>query len=229
MIGTSDPGGSRRATVERLQEIGAVAVVRLASAQAALRVAEALHAGGMTALEITVTVPDACGVIAALDRRFGDEICIGVGTVLDAQTARRAVEAGARYVVSPVLRAEVVAECHRLGVPAMPGAYTPTEILAVHEAGADMVKIFPADTLGPGYLRSVLAAMPFLRLMPTGGVTPENVGAWLTSGAVAVGLGGSLVDRDAVAGGDWSAITARARRVTEGVLASRAMPAQAGP
>lgn len=213
---------ARHATVDRIRRLGAVAVVRLPSSDAAMKVVDALHEGGVLALEITATVPDALAVISVLARRFGDEVCLGVGTVLDATTARDAVSAGARYVVSPVFRHAVVTECQRLGVPVMPGAYTPTEALAAHEAGADIVKIFPSDTLGPGYLRSLLAPMPFLRLMPTGGVTPENVGAWLAAGAVAVGLGGALVDRDAVSRGDWAAITARARRVTDGVAAYRA-------
>jgi 2-dehydro-3-deoxyphosphogluconate aldolase/(4S)-4-hydroxy-2-oxoglutarate aldolase len=212
----------RLATRERVERLGAVAVVRLHSTEAAIRVADALHAGGVTALEITVTVPDAFAVISAVVRRFGDEVCVGVGTVLDVETARGAVAAGAQYVVSPVFRPALIAESHRLGVPAMPGAITPTEMLTAHEAGADIVKIFPADTFGPGYIKSVLAPMPFLRLMPTGGVTPENVGSWLAAGAVAVGLGGSLVDASLVAKGDWDAITARARRVTDAVAEVRA-------
>jgi 2-dehydro-3-deoxyphosphogluconate aldolase/(4S)-4-hydroxy-2-oxoglutarate aldolase len=196
--------------------------VRLHSTESAIRVADALHAGGVTALEITVTVPDAFAVIAAIAKRFGDEVCVGVGTVLDVETVRGAVAAGAKYVVSPVFRPLVIAEAHRLGVPAMPGAITPTEILTAHDAGADVVKIFPADSFGPGYLKSVLAPMPFLRLMPTGGVTPDNVGDWIAAGAVAVGLGGALVDAKLVAAGDWDGITARARKVTEGVAAARA-------
>jgi 2-dehydro-3-deoxyphosphogluconate aldolase/(4S)-4-hydroxy-2-oxoglutarate aldolase len=212
----------RLATRERVERIGAVAVVRLHNTEAAIRVADALHAGGVTALEITVTVPDAFAVIAAVARRFGEEVCVGVGTVLDVETVRGAVGAGAQYVVSPVFRPALIVESHRLGVPAMPGAITPTEILTAHEAGADIVKIFPADTFGPGYIRSVLAPMPFLRLMPTGGVTPENVGSWLAAGAVAVGLGGSLVDASLVAKGDWDAITERARRVTDAVGEARA-------
>jgi 2-dehydro-3-deoxyphosphogluconate aldolase / (4S)-4-hydroxy-2-oxoglutarate aldolase len=212
----------RIATRERVERLGAVAVVRLHSTEAAIRVADALHAGGVTALEITVTVPDAFAVISAVARRFGDEVCVGVGTVFDVETVRGAVAAGAQYVVSPVFRPALIAESHRLGVPAMPGAITPTEMLTAHEAGADIVKIFPADTFGPGYIKSVLAPMPFLRLMPTGGVTPENVGSWLAAGAVAVGLGGSLVDASLVAKGDWDAITARARRVTEAVAEARA-------
>jgi 2-dehydro-3-deoxyphosphogluconate aldolase / (4S)-4-hydroxy-2-oxoglutarate aldolase len=206
---------------ERVEQLGAVAVVRLQSTEAAIRVADALHAGGVTALEITVTVPDAFKVIEAITKRFGDEVCVGVGTVLDIETVQRAVAAGARYVVSPVFRPAVIEESHRLGVPAMPGAFTPTEMLTAHDAGADIVKIFPADTFGPGYIKAVLAPMPFLRLMPTGGVTPENVGSWLAAGAVAVGLGGALVDSALVAKGDWSAITARARRVADAVTAAR--------
>jgi 2-dehydro-3-deoxyphosphogluconate aldolase / (4S)-4-hydroxy-2-oxoglutarate aldolase len=212
----------RRALRERVERLGAVAVVRLHSTESAIRVADALHAGGVTALEITVTVPDAFAVIAAIARRFGEEVCVGVGTVLDVETVRGAVAAGARYVVSPVFRPAVIEESHRLGVPAMPGAFTPTEMLTAHDAGADVVKIFPADSFGPGYLKSVLAPMPFLRLMPTGGVTPENVGDWIAAGAVAVGLGGALVDAKLVAAGDWDAITARARRVADGVAAARA-------
>jgi 2-dehydro-3-deoxyphosphogluconate aldolase/(4S)-4-hydroxy-2-oxoglutarate aldolase len=219
---SSEADQGRHATRERIEALGAVAVVRLHSTEAAIRVADALHAGGVTALEITVTVPDAFAVIAAIARRFGDAVCVGVGTVLDTQTVRGAVAAGARYVVSPVFRPEVIVESHRLGVPAMPGAYTPTEILAAHDAGADVVKVFPADTLGPGYIKSVLAPMPFLRLMPTGGVTPDNVGQWLDAGAVAVGLGGALVDGALVANGDWEAITARARKVAHAVAEARA-------
>jgi 2-dehydro-3-deoxyphosphogluconate aldolase/(4S)-4-hydroxy-2-oxoglutarate aldolase len=221
MMAASMPQG-RVATRERVERLGAVAVVRLHSTEAAIRVADALHAGGVTALEITVTVPDAFAVIAAVARRFGDEVCVGVGTVLDAETARGAIAAGAQYVVSPVFRPAVIEESHRLGVPAMPGAITPTEVLTAHEAGADIVKIFPADTFGPGYLKSMLAPMPFLRLMPTGGVTPDNVGSWLAAGAVAVGLGGALVDAALVANGDWGAITERARRVADGVAEARA-------
>lgn len=219
---TEAQSGRRRATRERIEQLGAVAVVRLHSTDAAIRVADALHAGGVTALEITVTVPDAFAVIAAVAKRFGDEVCVGVGTVLDVETVRGAVQAGAQYVVSPVFRPGIVVESHRLGVPAMPGAITPTEILTAHESGADVVKIFPADGLGPAYLKAVLAPMPFLRLMPTGGVTPENVGHWLAAGAVAVGLGGSLVDPALVSKGDWAGITERARRVSGAVAESRA-------
>jgi 2-dehydro-3-deoxyphosphogluconate aldolase/(4S)-4-hydroxy-2-oxoglutarate aldolase len=150
----------RAATRERVERLGAVAVVRLNDTESAIRVADALHAGGVTALEITVTVPDAFSVIAAIARRFGDEVCVGVGTVLDTETVRGAVAAGAQYVVSPVFRPAVIEESHRLGVPAMPGAITPTEMLTAHDAGADIVKVFPATSVGPGYLKDIHGPLP---------------------------------------------------------------------
>lgn len=212
---------ARRRIVDDLLARGAVAVVRLPDAARAAAVADALAAGGVTAIEMTFTTAGALEAIAAMRRATGDALLVGAGTVLDPETARRAIEAGASYVVSPVFRVGVVAEAHRHGVPAMPGAYTPTEILTAHEAGADVVKVFPADSLGPSYIRGVRAAMPFLRLMPTGGVTPENVGEWLAAGAAAVGLGSALVDARLVAAGDYAAITARARTVTAAVAAAR--------
>jgi 2-dehydro-3-deoxyphosphogluconate aldolase/(4S)-4-hydroxy-2-oxoglutarate aldolase len=169
-----------------------------------------------------MTTPDALAVIEELARWMGDELLVGAGSVLGADAARRAVDAGAEYVVSPVFRQAVVDEAHRLGVPAMPGAFTPTEILHAHEAGADLVKVFPSDALGPSFIKGVLAPMPFLRLMPTGGVTPDNVGEWLRAGAHAVGLGSALVDPKLVAAGDLAALTDRARRVTAQVAEARA-------
>lgn len=221
MISPAPHADARRRLVDDLVARGAVAVVRLPDADRALAVVDALAAGGVTAIELTLTTPGALDVIAALRKSGGDALQVGAGSVLDADTARRAIEAGATYVVSPVFRADVVAESHRQGVPAMPGAYTPTEILAAHEAGADVVKVFPADTLGPSYIKGVLAPMPFLRLMPTGGVTPANVGDWLRAGAVAAGLGSALVDPRLVGANDMMAITARARQVRESVAAAR--------
>jgi 2-dehydro-3-deoxyphosphogluconate aldolase/(4S)-4-hydroxy-2-oxoglutarate aldolase len=219
--GTERTADSRVATRERLEALGAIAVVRLRRTEMALRVVDALHAGGVYGLEITVTVPDALGVISAVAQRFGSTVCVGVGSVLDVDTARRAVDAGAEYVVSPVFKGDVVAAAHRMGVPALPGACTPTEALTAHEAGADIVKIFPADSLGPAFIKALLGPMPFLRLMPTGGVTPDNVGVWLAAGAVAVGLGGALVDPALVDAGAWDQITTRAKRVTEAVTQAR--------
>jgi 2-dehydro-3-deoxyphosphogluconate aldolase/(4S)-4-hydroxy-2-oxoglutarate aldolase len=214
--------GAREDLVARLCASGAVAVIRMASAEDVFRAIQALHQGGVSSIEVTLTTPDALRLIERTSRELGDGVLVGAGSVLDAESARRSVEAGARYVVSPVFKEEVVAEAHRLGVPAIPGAFTPTEILRAHEAGADLVKLFPADTLGPAFLKGVLGPMPFLRIIPTGGVTPYNVGDWLHAGAVAVGLGNALADPRLAAAGDFAALTDRARTVSRGVAMARA-------
>lgn len=204
---------------------GAVAVVRMADSGRLVRVAEAIAEGGVTAIEITMTTPDALAVIEAVSRDLGDAVTVGVGSVLDAETARQAVEAGARYVVSPVFKPEIIDEAHRLGVPAMPGCFTPTEILAATEAGADVVKVFPADVLGMAFFRGVLAPMPHLKLMPTGGVSLTNAGDWMRAGAVAVGVGSALFDKEAIARGDYGTLTQNARTLRQSVESGRPQPA----
>lgn len=211
----------RRRITDALLARGAVAVVRLPDARNTLEAINAVHAGGVTAIELTMTTPGALEVIAELVRRHEGEMLVGAGSVLDPEVARRAIDAGAAFVVSPVFRADVMAEAHRHDVPMLPGGFTPTEILAAHEAGADVVKVFPADTLGPAFLKGVLGPMPFLRLMPTGGVTPDNVATWLRAGAAAVGLGSALVDPKLVAAGDFDALRERARVTCAGVAAAR--------
>ena len=200
---------------------GAVAVIRMADARRLLRVVEALRAGGVTAIEVTMTTPGAIDVIETLAREMADTVQLGVGSVLSADTARRAVEAGARYVVSPVFKPEIVAAAHRQGVPAMPGCFSPTEILAATEAGADLVKVFPADVVGMAFFRGVLAPMPHLKLMPTGGVTLTNAGDWIRAGAVAVGVGSALVDRRAIEAADYARLTENARTLRQSVASGR--------
>jgi 2-dehydro-3-deoxyphosphogluconate aldolase/(4S)-4-hydroxy-2-oxoglutarate aldolase len=207
----------REAIVQRITALGALAVVRLPRADDVLPVARALHAGGISAIEVTMTVPDALQAIERLAREGDPELLVGVGSVLDAATVRRATEAGARFIVSPVFRREIVDEAHRHGAAALPGAFTPTEILTAHEAGADLVKVFPSDALGPAFIKGVLGPMPFLRLVPTGGVTPGNAGGWIRAGAAAVGLGGALVDPALVAKGDWETLTRLARHTVDEV------------
>lgn len=224
---SASPTDRRRATAERLLGSGAVAVVRLPDARHTLRAVEAIVDGGISAIELTMTTPGALDVVTTLARRLDATLLVGAGSVLDADTARRAVDAGAAFVVSPVFRAEVVSEAQRLGVPVVPGAFTPTEILDAHTAGADAVKVFPADSLGPAFIKGVLGPMPFLRLMPTGGVTPDNVGTWLRAGAAVVGLGSALVDPALVAAGDWDALRERARVTRANADAARA-PARDG-
>jgi 2-dehydro-3-deoxyphosphogluconate aldolase/(4S)-4-hydroxy-2-oxoglutarate aldolase len=225
MNATQAPPGStgREQVVARLIEQAAIAVIRLnrATPDEAMRAVAAIHAGGVSAVEVTMTMPGALDLISRLSREMGDELLVGVGSVLDADTARRSVEAGARYVVSPVFRQAIVDETHRQGAAALPAGFTPTEILTAHEAGADIVKITPAEVLGPAFIKGVLAPMPFLRIMPTGGVTPENAGDWLRAGAVAVGLGSALVDPKLVAAGDFAALTTRARTLVATVAEAR--------
>ena len=215
------PARTRQALTEEIIACGAIAVVRLKSADGVLRAIEAIREGGVRAIELTMTTPNAVGLLAEARRAFGDDVLVGIGSVLDVEQTRRAVDAGARYVVSPVFRRAVMDEAHRLGVPAMPAGFTPTEILDAHEAGADIVKITPAEVLGPAFIKGVLAPMPFLRLMPTGGVTTENVGEWLRAGAVAVGVGSALVDAKLVAAGEFATLTERARRMVAGVEQAR--------
>lgn len=211
----------REAVVQRIMALGALAVVRLPNADDVLPLARALHAGGISAIEVTTTVPGALQAIERLAKEGDPELVIGVGSVLDAPTVRRATDAGARFVVSPVFRREIVDEAHRHGAAALPGAFTPTEILNAHEAGADLVKIFPADALGLAFIKGVLGPMPFLRLVPTGGVTPHNAGSWIRAGAAAVGLGGMLVVPALVAKGDWETITRLARQTVDKVAEAR--------
>jgi 2-dehydro-3-deoxyphosphogluconate aldolase/(4S)-4-hydroxy-2-oxoglutarate aldolase len=213
---------ARDEVVNRIRALGVVAVVRMKDAALAMRTIEAIHAGGVSAIEVTVTTPGAIELIAEVTKSLGDAVLVGVGSVLDVETARRAVAAGARYVVSPVFDEAVVREAHSLGVAAMPGAFTPAEVLRAHRAGADVVKVFPSEVLGPAFLKGVMAPMPFLKLMPTGGVTPDNVGSWIRAGAVAVGAGGALMDPKLIAAGDFDGLTALARRLADGVSQTRA-------
>lgn len=209
--------------VQRIIEGGVVAIVRLPDAANLVRVAEAVYAGGITAIEFTMTTPGALEVLAQVTARLGDRVVLGAGTVLDPETARAAILAGARYVVAPTLNLETIRLCLRYGVPVIPGAYTPTEILQAHEAGAPMVKLFPATALGPQYLRDVLAPLPHLRLLPTGGVTEETAGAFISAGAVAVAVGSNLVDRATVASGAMATLTSRAERLVAVVRQARAL------
>lgn len=208
--------------LKRVLDSGVVAVLRLASADLLLEVAGALVAGGVIAIEVTMSTPGAIEGIARLTREFGSKAVFGVGTVLDAQTARKAIEAGAEYVVSPGFDEAVHQATKGLGKLSMPGAMTPTEIMRAWGAGADVVKVFPSTALGPGYFRDVLAPLPHIRLMPTGGVDARNVGDWIKAGAVCVGAGSNLVPKDALAKRDWQTITSNARAFVEGIRAARA-------
>lgn len=212
----------RHEIVSELIRRGAVAVIRMSDPERLVRVVEAICEGGVTAIEITMSVPRAFQMIEEVARRLGDLALVGAGSVLDAETARLVIEAGARYVVSPVFKPEIIQTAHRYDVPALPGAFTPTEILSAHEAGADIVKVFPADVVGMGFFKAIKAPMPQLKLMPTGGVTLTNAGEWLRAGACAVGVGSALLDRAAIAEGRWEKLTENARTLMESIRQARA-------
>lgn len=207
--------------LKRLLSCGVVAVLRLPSIESLRDVARALISGGVTSIELTMTTPNALEGIAQLAREFGQQAMIGVGTVLDAQTCRKAIEAGAQYVVSPGFDQAVHAATKAHGKLSLPGAMTPTEILHAWNAGADIVKVFPSTALGPGYFKDVLAPLPHIRLMPTGGVDSKNVGDWLRAGAVCVGAGSNLVSKEAVAKKDWPAIAANAKAFVEAARSAK--------
>ena len=211
----------RREMVQRMERAGLVAIVRASSNEGLVETCRALVAGGVTVAEITMTTPGAIEAIRAASAELGDQCLLGVGSVLDGSTVDQAVEAGARFVVSPVFKREVLEASHRRGRPVLAGAFTPTEILTAAEAGSDLVKVFPANHLGPRYFKDVLAPMPQLKLTPTGGVDLDTIDAWFAAGARCLGVGSALVKKDLIAAGDWAALTALARQFVEGVEQAR--------
>ena len=194
----------------------AVAIVRLDSGDQLVKVAEALKAGGITVIEFTMSTPGALDMVKEASARFGGDVLLGAGTVLDPETARVTILAGAEFIVTPTGNLETIQMCKRYGKPIVVGAMTPTEMLTVWEAGADLVKVFPASNIGgPDFIKAVLAPLPQLRLVPTGGVSADNAAQYLKAGAVAVAVGGNLVNKKAVANGDWPAITAEAQKLMD--------------
>ena len=209
---------------KNLQDIidcGVVAIVRVGSAQEAVEVCGAIAKGGVKPIEVTMTVPGAIDAIKEFKSAMKGEVLVGAGTVLDPETARAVILAGAEFVVSPNLNLKVIEVCHRYGKVVIPGTLTPTEILTAWEAGADIVKVFPAGALGPGYLRDIKGPFPQIRLTPTGGVNLENTPDFIRAGAVAVSVGTSLVDRKAVSERKYDIITENARRFVEAVKLAR--------
>jgi 2-dehydro-3-deoxyphosphogluconate aldolase / (4S)-4-hydroxy-2-oxoglutarate aldolase len=192
--------------IESLLNPGVIAVVRARSFEQIAPLTEALLAGGLRAIEITMTTPNAIKAIAELKHRFSSAL-IGVGTVLNPQTCREAIAAGAEFVVSPITRAEIAAAAHEADRPVMLGAYTPTEAQTAFEAGADFIKLFPADSLGPSFIRALRAPLPHLKIVPTGGVTVENIGGFFQAGCAAVGAGSSLISGSVLEKNDWKALT----------------------
>ena len=201
---------------------GVVAVIRASSGDQLVPVAHALIEGGVDVLEVTYTVPDATDVIRKVIQSVGQRALVGAGTVLDLETAEEAIRAGARFIVSPCLNRDVVRLCRRGNILVMPGAFTPTEVVSAWEAGADIVKIFPSDSVGPAHLKALRAPLPRIPMMPTGGVDLENAADFIRAGACALGVGGSLVKKSAVESGDLRTITSLAQQFVEAVRSARA-------
>jgi len=213
---------TKEQNLKTITDAGVVAVIRANSKDQLIGLTEALLAGGVPAIEVTMSTPKAIAGIEMLADRFGDKAVVGVGTVIDAATARDAISAGAQFVVSPVFDEQIVATTRRYGKIMVPGAFTPTEILRAWTAGADVVKVFPSTCLGPQYFKDLLAPLPQLRLTPTGGVDIKNVGEWIKAGAVCVGAGSSLVTKDALAKNDWGSVTTNAKAFVEAIKTARA-------
>jgi 2-dehydro-3-deoxyphosphogluconate aldolase/(4S)-4-hydroxy-2-oxoglutarate aldolase len=211
----------RVGVVAAVEREGIVAVIRMKEPDKLRAVVDAIAEGGVRAMEVTMTVPGAVDLIRQLAPTMPQGFLLGAGTVTDADTAARVIDAGAQFIVSPVFRRDVVSACQRRDVPAMPGCFTPTEILDAWDAGADIVKVFPATALGPGYIKDVRAPLPQVKLMPTGGVTLDNAGDWIRAGAVAVGVGTALLDKQAIASGDYNTLRRNAERIVANVRAAK--------
>ena len=211
---------TKQQIIEQLLNPGVIAVVRTKRADQVVPLAEALVAGGVIAVEITMTTPNAIAAIREASAKLGDRALIGVGTVLDVETARAAIDAGAQFVVSPICRTELVSVAHKAGKPIMLGSYTPTEAQIAHEAGSDFIKIFPADTLGPNYIKALRAPLPHLKIVPTGGVDLKTIGEFFKAGCVAVGAGSSLISKDVLEKDDWATLTKTAAAFAQAARSS---------
>ena len=212
---------SKQQIIEQLLNPGIIAVVRAKRTDQAVPLAEALVAGGVNAVEITMTTPNAIAAIREASSKLGDRALIGVGTVLNEPTCQAAIDAGAQFIVSPICRRELVPIAQKAGKPIMLGSYTPTEAQLAHEAGSDFIKIFPADGLGPNYIKALRAPLPHLRIVPTGGVDLRTIGDFLKAGCVAVGAGSSLISKEILDNDDWPALTQMAMAFVKAARAAR--------
>ena len=202
---------SKSEKLDLVRQTKIIAIMRAKQSSQMLQAAEAIQAGGVRVIEVTMTTPGALELITEATQQFGDAVLFGAGSVLDAETARLAILAGAGFIVAPTLSLPVIQMCNRYSIPVMPGCYTPTECLAAWEAGADMIKLFPADVGGPDFVKAILAPMPQLEIVPVGGVTVDNVDEFIKKGATAVGVGSSLINQTLVEQGDFAELTRRAR------------------
>ncbi|MFZ1702221.1 MAG: bifunctional 2-keto-4-hydroxyglutarate aldolase/2-keto-3-deoxy-6-phosphogluconate aldolase [Pyrinomonadaceae bacterium] len=212
----------KKKIVEQIEEIGLVPVVRASSADEAMQVIEAIKAGGVNVLEITMTVPGAVKVIEKVADKYGNDVLVGAGTVLDPETARACLLAGAQFIVSPALNLDTIALCHRYSAPIAPGVMTPTEVITAWSAGVDFVKVFPCGSLGgANYVKNLKGPFPQVKIIPTGGVSLTTAADFIKAGAAALGVGTDLVDVKAIRAGDAHIVTERARQFVEIVRAAR--------
>lgn len=207
--------------IREIETSGVIAIVRFDRSEDLVQVARAVRAGGVRAIEFTMTTPNALDIIEQSAREFGQDVLLGAGTVLDPETARAAILAGAQFVVAPTLNPQVIETCRRYSKAVIPGAFTPTEILTAWECGADFVKVFPAEFGGPEYVKAVLAPLPQIKLIPVGGVSLENTGAFIKAGASAVAVGGNLVKKSAIAAKRFDELTQLARSYVQAVAGAR--------
>ena len=213
---------SDRLTASELEDIGLIAIVRSEGTTDLPRVAQALAEGGIRAMEITLNTPGALPAVAVIRDAQGPALRVGSGTILGPDDARAAMDAGAEFLVTPTLQTDTIALCRERAVPIVCGCLTPTEALAAYRAGADFLKLFPADTLGPGYVRALRAPMPFLKFIPTGGVSLDTLPAFIEAGCAGVALGSSLVSKQILHDRDWATLTDRARQYVQRLAESRA-------
>jgi 2-dehydro-3-deoxyphosphogluconate aldolase/(4S)-4-hydroxy-2-oxoglutarate aldolase len=207
--------------ISDINYLGLIAVVRTDKTANVIPLCEALVAGGVSAIELTMTIPDALNTIKAAVAHFGARAMFGAGTVLDAKTAKSVIDAGAEFVVSPITKVEIAGMCRAANRPVMLGAYTPTEAQLAHDAGADYVKLFPADGLGTSYIKALHGPLPHLRIVPTGGITLENLGDFLKAGCPAVGVGSSLTTKEILQSANWTELTRLAREFVGAVQKAR--------
>lgn len=205
----------------KIQENGVIAIMRANSSDQLLAAADAVKAGGVNAIEVTMTTPNALEIIHQATTRYGDDVLFGVGSVLDPETARAAILAGAQFVVCPILNLKIIEICHRYSILVAPGAYTPTEIITAWEAGADAVKVFPASVGGPAFIKSIKDPLPQVKLVPVGGVNLDNTADFIRAGAEFVGVGGSLVNQKLLEGNEFDKITENAKRYCQEVELGR--------
>jgi 2-dehydro-3-deoxyphosphogluconate aldolase/(4S)-4-hydroxy-2-oxoglutarate aldolase len=212
----------KREMMELIHKTGVIAIMRAKSSDQLLAAADAIKAGGVQAIEVTMTTPGALDVIRQATERYGADVLFGAGSVLDPESARAAILAGAQFVVCPTLNLKTIEICHRYAIPVVPGAYTPTEILTAWEAGADMVKVFPASVGGPAYFKAIKGPLPQVKLVPVGGVNLDTTADFIRAGADAVGVGSALVSQKLLDAGDFATLTERARRFCQEVAKGRA-------